>query len=593
MNNDLQQKIKSLPNNPGVYQYFDINNELLYIGKAKNLRKRVKSYFTGDQFGKTKVLVSKIHDLKFIVVPTEQDALLLENSLIKENRPPYNILLKDDKTYPWICIKNERFPRVFSTRNVVKDGSKYFGPYSNVKVVNTLLTIINSFFKLRNCNYNLSEQNIINNKFKVCLEYHLGNCLGPCVGEEGLEEYQGKITQIRNILNGNLASVKEYLRNKMVSASDQLDFETAQNFKDCLTQLEDFQSKNTVVSNTISDVDVFNIYVLDNKYYVNFFKVIDGAIIQSHNAEIKVKLNETLEEILTYYIVSLREEFNSQSKEIVLPFQCNLNFDGVKITIPKGGDKLKLLDLSLRNAKFYAHNKQLNATTPEIPNERVLKELQSKLHLKELPRHIECFDNSNIQGTNPVSACVVFKDGKPSKKDYRHFNIKTVEGPDDFASMFEAVSRRYKRLIQENEPLPQLIIIDGGKGQLSASVRALKELNLYGSVAIIGIAKRLEEIFFPEDKYPVYIDKKSECLKLIQYLRNEAHRFGITHHRNKRSKQMVASELENIEGIGKVTINKLLKHFKSVSYIKKSSDEELLNVLNTKQLKALRMYFNR
>lgn len=590
MSPSLKENINSLPVGPGVYQYYDADGTLLYIGKAKNLRNRVRSYFTGDQFGKTRVLVNKIADLKFIVVPTEQDALLLENNLIKEYKPPYNILLKDDKTYPWICIKNERFPRVFSTRNVQRDGSRYFGPYTNVKVVNTLLKLISSLFKLRNCDYDLSEVNISSGKYKVCLEYHLGNCLGACVGEEQLAVYDSKIDQIKNILNGNLKTVRDYLFKEMLNASEALEFEKANELKECLTQIEEFQSKNTVVSNTITNVDVFNLYVDDNRYFVNYFKISDGAIIQSHTAEVKIRLNESITDILLYYILSLRAEFNSQSKEIILPFELEYEIPNGKVVVPKIGDKLKLLELSKRNARFYALDKKLNDTTPLVPNERVLKDMQKKLRLSELPRHIECFDNSNIQGTHPVSACVVFKDGKPSKKDYRHFNITTVEGPDDFASMVEAITRRYTRLLKENKQLPQLIIIDGGKGQLSSAVAALKDVGVYGKIAVVGIAKRLEEIYFPGDSDPIYIDKKSECLKLIQYLRNEAHRFGITHHRNRRSKSMIKSDLENISGIGSVTLNKLLTKYKSLASVKNAPKEELQQILNKKQYEALIAY---
>lgn len=590
MSPSLKENINSLPVGPGVYQYYDADGTLLYIGKAKNLRNRVRSYFTGDQFGKTRVLVNKIADLKFIVVPTEQDALLLENNLIKEYKPPYNILLKDDKTYPWICIKNERFPRVFSTRNVQRDGSRYFGPYTNVKVVNTLLKLISSLFKLRNCDYDLSEVNISSGKYKVCLEYHLGNCLGACVGEEQLAVYDSKIDQIKNILNGNLKTVRDYLFKEMLNASEALEFEKANELKECLTQIEEFQSKNTVVSNTITNVDVFNLYVDDNRYFVNYFKISDGAIIQSHTAEVKIRLNESITDILLYYILSLRAEFNSQSKEIILPFELEYEIPNGKVVVPKIGDKLKLLELSKRNARFYALDKKLNDTTPLVPNERVLKDMQKKLRLSELPRHIECFDNSNIQGTHPVSACVVFKDGKPSKKDYRHFNITIVEGPDDFASMVEAITRRYTRLLKENKQLPQLIIIDGGKGQLSSAVAALKDVGVYGKIAVVGIAKRLEEIYFPGDSDPIYIDKKSECLKLIQYLRNEAHRFGITHHRNRRSKSMIKSDLENISGIGSVTLNKLLTKYKSLASVKNAPKEELQQILNKKQYEALIAY---
>ena len=590
---NVKSILKNLPKDPGVYQYFDSEGDILYVGKAKNLRNRVKSYFNGEQFGKTKVLVCKIRDIKLIVVPTEQDALLLENNLIKQYRPPYNILLKDDKTYPWICVKNEPFPRVFSTRKVVKDGSVYFGPYTSVRMVNTLLELIEKLFALRNCNLNLSQELIKAGKHKVCLEYHLGNCKGGCVGEELESDYQIKIEQIKKILKGNISQVKDFLKDQMVKFSAELDFENAQAMKESLLQLEDYQSRSTVVSSSISNVDVFGVFQDDKRYFVNYFKIVDGAIIQSHTAEAKVKINESPEDILIYYISYLRNEFNSQSKEILIPFELEYGLPGVKMTIPQIGDKKKLIDLSHRNAKFYGLEKKKSDTTPQIPNERILTELKNRLHLHKLPRHIECFDNSNIQGTHPVSACVVFKDGKPSKKDYRHFNIKTVEGPNDFASMEEVLERRYGRLLREEQSLPDLIIIDGGKGQLSSSVKALDKIGLAGKVPIIGIAKRLEEIFFPGDQYPIYIDKKSESLKLIQHLRNEAHRFGITHHRNRRSKSMTVTELDSISGIGDKTKDTLLKKFKSVAKIKLASKEELSLLVGENRANILIEYFSK
>lgn len=574
-NEKVSSILKSLPSDPGVYQYFDADGDILYVGKAKNLKNRVKSYFTGEQIGKTRVLVKKIADIKLIVVPTETDALLLENNLIKQHRPPYNILLKDDKTYPWICIKKEPFPRVFSTRKVVKDGSVYFGPYTSARMVNTLLDLIEKLFQLRNCNLSLTEKNISTGKFKVCLEYHIGNCKGPCIGEETNTVYDEKIIQIKKILQGNISQVKDFLKGKMAEFSANLDFENAQAMKDSLLSLEEYQSKSSVVSSNISNVDVFGIYEDQERFFVNYFKVIDGAIIQSHTAEAKVKTNEEIEDVLLHYILHLREEFKSNSKEVLSPYLFDYQIDGVVFSQPKIGDKRKLVDLSVRNAKFFGLEKKKLDTTPQIPNERILSDLQKRLHLDKLPRHIECFDNSNIQGTNPVSACVVFKDGKPSKKDYRHFNIKTVEGPNDFASMEEVLERRYSRLLKEGSVLPDLIIIDGGKGQLSASVKALEKVKLRGVIPIIGIAKRLEEIFFPGDQFPIYIDKKSESLKLIQHLRNEAHRFGITHHRNRRSKSMLKTELDEVKGIGPKSVQLLLKKYKTVNRIKQLTVEEL------------------
>ncbi len=588
----IQRILNTLPKNPGVYRYYSDEGKILYVGKAKNLKNRVKSYFTGKVFGKTKVLVNKIADIKLIIVPTEQDALLLENNLIKKYRPPYNILLKDDKTYPWICIKKEAFPRVFITRKVIKDGSVYFGPYTSVKMVYTLLKLINGLFKLRTCNYLLDENNIKKEKFKVCLEFHIGNCLGGCEGHELREDYDKKINQIKNILKGNIKQVKDFLIEQMNNFSDKLEFEDAQLMKESLLQIEDYQNKSTVVSNTINNVDVFGLYSDDERYFVNFFKVIDGAIIQSHTAEVKAKLDESKSDILIYYILSLREEFNSNSKDVIIPFELDVQLDGIKFQVPKVGDKKKLIDLSVRNAKFYGLEKKKSDITPQIPNERILSDLKKKLHLPNLPRHIECFDNSNIQGSYPVSACVVFKDGKPSKKDYRHFNIKTVEGPDDFASMEEVIERRYTRMLQEGLDLPNLIIIDGGKGQLSSSVKSLEKLGLSGKIPIVGIAKRLEEIFFPGDQFPIYIDKRSESLKLIQFLRNEAHRFGITHHRNRRSKAMIISELDSIVGIGVKTRTDLLSIYKSVDNIKKAGINEVTELVGHSKAKKIFDFFN-
>jgi len=582
--------LKDLPKDPGVYQYFDENGKILYVGKAKNLRNRVRSYFIGEQFGKTKVLVKKVSTIKYIIVETEQDALLLESNLIKKYRPPYNILLKDDKTYPWICIKNERFPRVISTRRMIKDGSSYFGPYTSVKMVNTLLDLIYKLFPLRNCNYDLAQNNIDSNKYKVCLEYHIGNCKGACESYELEEDYQIKIEQIKNILKGNIKSVTSYLKELMLEYSANLEFEKADEIKEKYIQLENYQARSTVVSPSISNIDVFSLFVSEHGYFVNYFKVLNGSIIQGYTVEVMPKLDESEEDVLVYTISDLRIRFSSTTKEIVSSHI--IKYPGLKITHPERGDKRKLLDLSLRNAKYFALEKgSLKIKRKEDSHIRILKEMQEKLHLSELPTHIECFDNSNIQGTHPVSACVVFKDGKPSKKDYRHFNIKTVIGPDDFASMEEALTRRYSRLLKEDQPLPQLIIIDGGKGQLSSSVKALDNLGLMGKIAIVGIAKRLEEIFFPGDQFPIYLDKRSECLKVIQHLRNEAHRFGITHHRNRRSKSMTLSELDNIVGIGEASKRLLLTRFKSVKRISHSSVSELESCLSKSRSKLVFEYF--
>jgi excinuclease ABC subunit C len=591
---NLKEIIKTLPPSPGVYQYYDKNDVILYVGKAKNLKKRVSSYFSKNQIGKTAVLVRQITDIKTIVVGSEIEALLLENNLIKKYQPKYNIMLKDDKTYPWICIKNERFPRIFSTRNVVKDGSDYFGPYASVKMMYTVLALIKELYPLRNCNYNLSKENVADNKFKVCLEYHIGNCKGACVGKQTPEDYDISIAHIKSIIKGNINSVTKYLKPLMQTYSDNLQFEKAQLLKERIETLENYQSKSVVVSPTINDVDVFSI-VSDEKYgYVNYLKVINGAIIQGHTIELKKKLEETDDTLLQIGIAELRVRFESHSKEVIVPFQPKLEDVNIKFLVPQRGDKKKLLELSERNAKYYRLErfKQKANVSPTRNSDRILDTMQKDLRMKVRPDYIECFDNSNIQGTNPVSACVVFKDAKPSKKDYRNFNIKTVEGPDDFASMTEVIYRRYKRLLDENQPLPQLIIIDGGKGQLSASLKSIDKLGLRGKITIIGIAKKLEEIYFPGDSVPLYIDKKSESLKVIQHLRNEAHRFSITHHRNKRSKGAITSELDKIEGIGAKTAQELLQKFKSVARIKKASITELEETISKKRAQVVFDFFN-
>ena len=583
----------TLPNKPGVYQYYDKDEKLLYVGKAKNLKKRVSSYFTKQHdSGKTRVLVKKIVTIKHIVVETETDALLLENNLIKKYQPRYNILLKDDKTYPWICIKKERFPRVFSTRKMIKDGSEYFGPYTSMKTVHTLLGLINGLYPLRNCNYDLSDKNIKSGKYKVCLEYHLGNCLGACEGKQTEESYHESIVAIRNILKGNFKESLSAFKSQMKNFSENLNFEEAQKVKEKMEILMNYQSRSTIVNSKINNVDVFSI-ITDEAYgYVNYLQISYGSIIRSHTLEIKKKLAETAIEILQLAVIELRNRFQSHCKEIYVPFKINVG-ENIKIYIPKLGDKKHILDLSIRNAKYYRMErfKQVRITDPNRHENRIMVQMKKDLRLSEEPRHIECFDNSNIQGTNPVAACVVFKNGKPSKKDYRKYTIKTVVGPDDFASMEEVVYRRYKRLLDEKQPLPQLIIIDGGKGQLSSSLKSLDKLDLRGKIAIIGIAKRLEELFYPDDPIPLYLDKKTETLKIIQQLRNEAHRFGITFHRNKRSKEALNTTLDAIDGIGEKTVIGLLKKFKSLQRIQSATFEELSEVVGPSKSKKIKEYF--
>ena len=591
----LEIQLKTLPSTPGVYQFFDTKGTVIYVGKAKNLKHRVRSYFNKvHDYGKTNVLVKKIHDIKHIVVDTETDALLLENNLIKKYQPRYNVLLKDDKSYPWICIKKERFPRVFQTRRVIKDGSEYFGPYTSIKTVSALLDLIKGLFPIRTCNYDLSEEKIKNQKYKVCLEYHLGNCRGACEAKETEQIYLKNIDAIRDILKGNFKNSLSLFKSQMQDLAANLQFEDAQVLKEKITILENYQSKSTIVNPKISDVEVYSIVSDESYAYVNFLQLSYGAIIRAHTMEIKKKLQESDVELLELAITELRQRFQLLSKEIYVPFQVELG-EGVKITIPKVGDKKQLLDLSLRNAKYYRLEqlKQVKITDPDRHVKRVMAQMKSDLRLAELPTHIECFDNSNIQGTNPVAACVVFKNGKPSKKDYRHFNIKTVEGPDDFASMTEVVYRRYKRLLDEKQDLPQLIVIDGGKGQLSAALKSLDELNLRGKIAIVGIAKRLEELFYPNDPIPLYLDKKSETLKIIQQLRNEAHRFGIEHHRNRRSKSALHSELESIPGIGEKTRVQLLKAFKSAQRVSFAKLDELEQIVGVSKAQKIYKFYHK
>ncbi|MGJ8658228.1 excinuclease ABC subunit UvrC [Cellulophaga fucicola] len=585
----IKLQLSTLPANPGVYQFYDKDEKILYVGKAKNLKKRVSSYFNKNhEYGKTKVLVKKIVYIKHIVVDTESDALLLENNLIKKYQPRYNVLLKDDKTYPWICIKNERFPRVFYTRNLIKDGSEYFGPYTNMKTVRVLLDLIKSVYPLRTCNYDLSADKINAYKYKVCLEYHLGNCKGPCEGHQSTEEYQRQIVEIKDILKGNFKSSLHYFKTQMKQLASEMRFEEAQDIKEKVEVLENYQVKTTIVNPKINNVDVFSIISDESFAYINFLQLSHGAIIRSHTLELKKKLNESDEELLQLGIIEIRQRFKSHSREIYLPFPVIVDKD-LKVTIPKLGDKKRILELSERNAKYFRMErfKQIKVTDPDRHTNRIMAQMKTDLRLSQEPRHIECFDNSNIQGTNPVAACVVFKNGKPAKKEYRHFNIKTVVGPDDFASMEEVVFRRYKRLLEEEQPLPQLIIIDGGKGQLSSALKSLDLLGLRGKIAIIGIAKRLEEIYFPGDSIPLYLDKKSESLKIIQQLRNEAHRFGITFHRTKRSNAAIDSELESIDGVGEKTATDLLKTFKSVKRIKEASIEKLAEVVGVSKAKKI------
>lgn len=589
----LELQIQTLPDGPGVYQYYDKDGKILYVGKAKNLKKRVSSYFNKiHDTAKTNVLVKKIVTIKHIVVPTETDALLLENNLIKTLQPRYNVLLRDDKSYPWICIKKEPFSRIFSTRRMVKDGSEYFGPYTSFKTVHTILDLIKELYPLRTCNYDLSASNIESGKFKVCLEFHIGNCKGPCEGYESLEDYQKQISAIREILKGNFKESMKDFKKHMMYLAQQMHFEEAQKIKEKIEVLENYQSRSTIVNPKITNIDVFSIISDESAAYVNFLQISHGSIIRSHTMEIKKKLAETDEELLELAIIELRERFQLLSKEVIVPFAVDLG-ENIKVTVPQLGDKKQILDLSVRNAKFYRIEqlKQLQIVDPDRHTNRIMAQMQKDLRLPVEPRHIECFDNSNIQGTNPVSACVVFKDGKPSKKDYRHFNIKTVEGPNDFASMEEVVYRRYKRLLEEEQPLPQLIIIDGGKGQLSSALKSLDDLGLRGKISIIGIAKRLEELFYPGDSVPLYLDKKSETLKVIQQLRNEAHRFGITHHRDKRSKSALNSSIESIPGIGEKTMLVLIQHFKSVKRLKLATEKEISDVVGVSKAKKITDFY--
>ena len=593
MASDLELQLKTLPESPGVYQYYDKDDRLLYVGKAKNLKKRVTSYFTKQhESHRIAVMVKKIRSIKHIVVDSETDALLLENNLIKNHQPRFNVMLRDDKTYPWLCIKNERFPRVFLTRNVIRDGSAYFGPYPSVRTVKILLELIRGLYPLRTCNYDLSEEKIQKGKYKVCLEYHLGNCLGPCEAYQSEEDYDRSIKAIKKIVKGNFSDSLQDFKKQMKELAEKQRFEEAQAIKEKIDRLEKYQAKSTVVNPKITDVDVFTI-VSDPEFgYVNFLQLKHGAIIRSNTIELKKKLDESDEELLKLGVTEIRQRFSSDSKTVYTPFNVNLG-EEINVYVPQVGDKKKLIELSERNAKYYRMErfKQIKMVDPDKHTNRLMAQMKEDLRLNEEPRHIECFDNSNIQGSNPVAACVVFKDGKASKKDYRKFNIKSVTGPDDFASMEEVVHRRYKRLLEEDEALPQLIIVDGGKGQLSSGVKALERLGLRGKIAIIGIAKRLEELYYPGDTYPLYLDKKSETLKVIQKLRDEAHRFGITFHRKKRSKQALETDLETIKGIGRQTAVDLLKEFRSLSRIKKATEKELADVIGPAKARLVHQHY--
>lgn len=596
-NAEIREYIKSLPTKPGIYQYWDDQGEIIYIGKAKNLRNRVSSYFVNEQQlnGKTRVLVRKIRKITFTIVDTEIDAWLLENSLIKKHQPRYNVMLKDDKTYPWIVIKNEPFPRIFPTRKVIRDGSKYYGPYASVGMMHAIMDTIRELFPLRTCNFALTQENIEKKKFKICLEYQIGNCNGPCEGFETEEEYERKLSDIRDILEGKIGGVIRRIKTQMEEAAGRMDYEEAHKLKLKIDLLDRYQSKSTVVSTSISNLDVFNIASEGNYAFVNFLKVVNGMIIQTQTIELKKRLDESEAELLALAIPEIRERFSSNSTEIVVPFKLDIASDRLRFTVPKAGEKKKLLELSQKNVAYFKKERleQYEKLNPEVRTERLLRKMQADLRMKVLPKHIECFDNSNFQGQYPVSAIVVFRDGKPSKKEYRHFNVKTVEGPNDFATMEEAVFRRYRRLLDEGQALPQLIVIDGGKGQLSAALKSLRLLGIENQLTVIGIAKRLEEIYYPNDPYPLYLDKKSETLRVIQHLRDEAHRFGITFHRKQRSRKTFRSELDQIPGIGQVTAGKLLNQFRSVKKIREAEDEALLEVLNKKQLSALKAYFGK
>jgi excinuclease ABC subunit C len=592
---NIQTIIRALPDSPGVYQYYDVEQKLLYVGKAKNLKKRVSSYFNKEHdSNRLRIMVGKIRDIQYIVVKTELDALLLENNLIKKHQPRYNINLRDDKTYPWICIKNEAFPSMFATRHKLKDGSEYFGPYASVTVMRTMMDMIRQLYPLRTCRLVLSEENINKNKFTKCLEYDIGRCKAPCIKLQTETEYNENIIEVKNIIKGNSNEVLNFLNKKMFDAAANMEYEKAEIFKRKIDILEKYQAKSTIVNPSITDVEIYSIDSDEKNAFVNFLKVHNGAIIQGHTIEMKKKLDESHEELLVFAINEFRTRFQSNAKEIVIPFDIIDKWDNTTYTVPQRGDKKHLLELSQRNLNGYIkdRNKQIELVDPERHTKRIMQTMMKDLRMTEEPRLIECFDNSNIQGTNPVSAMTVFRDGKPSKKDYRHFNVKTVIGPDDFATMEEVIYRRYSRVINDGLELAHLIVIDGGKGQLHAALTSLEKLNLVGKVAIVGIAKRLEEIYFPGDSIPLYLDKRSESLRIIQQIRDEAHRFGITHHRQKRSKNTIKSELHDIKGIGEKIAQQLLTEYKSVQAIKNKTKAELSEVIGAAKAEIIYNYFN-
>lgn len=594
-NDELKKTISSLPEEPGIYQYFDKSEQIIYVGKAKNIKKRVSSYFNKTQENyKTRVLVKSIVSIKYIVVSSELDALLLENNLIKTYQPKYNIQLKDDKTFPWIVVTNESFPRVFSTRQKELVNGKFYGPYPNVKAMNTLLGLIREMYPLRTCSLDLSAKKLAENKYKTCLEFHIGKCLGPCIERQTEEEYDTMIDEIELLLKGKTYSLIQALRKKMIQFSESYQFEDAHKLKLTIEQIEKYRSKSMIVSSKLNDVDVFCYLENENQFIINYLVIQEGSIIHGYTAEVQKKLNENETDLIHFVLPELREKFQSKSKEVIVEKQIDSPFTDFYLFVPQKGEKKELIELSKRNIFYFKKEREKRALiqNPQLTKDRILERIRSDFKLTKLPIHMECFDNSNFQGTNAVSACVVFKNGKPSKKDYRHFNIKTVEGPDDFASMREVVYRRYKRLLDEGQSLPQLVIIDGGKGQLSAAMESIEKLGLRSEMAIVGIAKKLEEIFFPGDQYPIYLDKRSESLKTIQFMRNEAHRFGITHHRDKRSKNAINSELDQISGIGGKTKQLLLSEFKSISNIKKLNLQELTKKIGRSKATILFNYFN-
>ena len=592
---NVQSIVRTLPDDPGVYQYYDEDHTLLYVGKAKNLKRRVSSYFSKEHDNaRLRLMVKKIRDIKTIKVNTELDALLLENNLIKNLKPRYNVNLRDDKTYPWIILKKERFPRLFYTRKHIKDGSEYFGPYANGKTMHTLLELLRQTYPIRTCSYDLSEENIKKEKYRACLEFHIGKCKAPCVNKQTEEDYNENIAEIRQIIKGDIGFALRDLKTRMNEAANRLEFELAEELKNKIQQLSNYQSKSTIVHPSVTNIDVVNIVSDEKSAYVHYFKIINGAIIQSQTIELKKKMDESDSELLLFAIVEFRNRFHSSSKEILVPFEPEITLMDCEYVVPKIGDKKQLIDLCFKNAISYKQerDKQLALTDPEHHTERIMTQMMKDLRLKEQPRRIEGFDNSNIQGQYAVSAMPVFIDGKPAKKEYRHFNVKTVEGPDDFATMEEVIYRRYSRVLEEGLPMPQLIVIDGGKGQLGAAVQSLRKLNLMGKVAVIGIAKRLEEIYFPGDSLPLYLDKRSETLRIIQHIRDEAHRFGITHHRNKRSRETFKSELNEIKGISDKTAEKLLLELKSVKQIKESTLEELAKIIGRSKAELVFSYFH-